>query len=40
MQAGWSPPDDILKHLTVDDRLLRERDDHTLPRHDRHPRPV
>lgn len=40
MQAGWSPPDDILNHLTVDDRLLRERDDHTRPRHDRYPRPV
>ena len=32
MQAGWSPPDDILNHLTVDDRLLRESDDHTSPR--------
>jgi hypothetical protein len=27
IQAGWQPPDDILKHLVVDDQLLRERDD-------------
>ncbi|HEY5456787.1 MAG TPA: hypothetical protein VIJ96_15090 [Acidothermaceae bacterium] len=27
LQAGWQPPDDILKHLVVDDQLLRERDD-------------
>ena len=32
MQAGWSQPDDILNRLTVDDRLLRERDDHARPR--------
>jgi hypothetical protein len=27
LQAGWHPPDDILKHLMVDDQLLREKDD-------------
>ena len=27
LQAGWRPPDDILRHLTVDDQLLREKDD-------------
>jgi hypothetical protein len=32
MQSGWSPPDDILNHLTVDDRLLHEGDDHSHPR--------
>jgi hypothetical protein len=30
LQAGWRPPDDILKHLTVDDQLLREHDDAAL----------
>ncbi len=29
LQAGWRPPDDILRHLTVDDQLLREKDDTT-----------
>jgi hypothetical protein len=27
--AGWEAPDDILKHLTADEQLLRERDDTT-----------
>ena len=27
LSAGWQPPDDILKHLTVDEQLLREHDD-------------
>ena len=31
LQAGWRPPDDILKHLTLDDQLLREKDDTTRP---------
>ena len=30
LRAGWHPPDDILKHLIVDEQLLRERDDTTL----------
>lgn len=29
LQAGWLPPDDILRHLVLDDQLLRERDDTT-----------
>ena len=31
LRAGWRPPDDILKHLTLDDQLLREKDDTTRP---------
>jgi hypothetical protein len=27
VRAGWSAPDDILRHLTLDERLLREKDD-------------
>ena len=27
IQAGWSAPDDILRHLMVDEQLLREKDD-------------
>ncbi|HEY3923979.1 MAG TPA: hypothetical protein VGL75_05395 [Acidothermaceae bacterium] len=29
LHAGWHPPDDILKHLTVDAHLLHEKDDTT-----------
>jgi len=31
VRAGWQRPDDILKHLTVDEQLLREHDDAGLP---------
>ena len=31
LQAGWQPPDDILKHLSLDDQLLREKDDTRRP---------
>lgn len=31
VQAGWQPPDDVLKHLIVDDQLLQEGDDGTYP---------
>jgi hypothetical protein len=31
LQAGWRAPDDILKHLTVDEQLLREKDDTSRP---------
>ena len=31
LQAGWHPPDDVLKHLVVDEQLLRETDDATGP---------
>ena len=27
IDAGWNAPDDILRHLVVDDQLLREKDD-------------
>lgn len=27
LQAGWRPPDDVLKHLIADEQLLREDDD-------------
>jgi len=29
LQAGWRPPDDVLKQFTVDEALLAERDDTT-----------
>jgi hypothetical protein len=28
-QAGWEPPDDVLRHLIGDELLLRQRDDST-----------
>jgi len=28
--AGWNAPDEVLRHLTLDDQLLRERDDMAL----------
>ena len=31
LQAGWQPPDDILKHLSADEQLLREQDDTARP---------
>jgi hypothetical protein len=30
--AGWDAPDDILRHLTVDEHLLLEKDDAALSR--------
>ena len=27
VRAGWNVPDDVMRHLTVDERLLRENDD-------------
>jgi hypothetical protein len=30
LQAGWQPSDRVLKHLMVDDQLLREGDDSAL----------
>jgi hypothetical protein len=30
-QAGWEPPDDVLRHLIGDELLLRQRDDSSLP---------
>ena len=32
VHAGWNPPDEILRHLTLDDQLLREGDDTALSR--------
>ena len=29
LQAGWRAPDDILRHLIVDEQLLRQQDDAT-----------
>ena len=31
LQAGWDPPDVVLQKLSVDDQLLREKDDAALP---------
>jgi hypothetical protein len=32
VHAGWDPADEILRHLTLDDQLLREGDDTALSR--------
>jgi hypothetical protein len=32
LHAGWNAPDEILRHLTLDDQLLREGDDTALSR--------
>src|SRR5665213_2615051 len=32
-QAGWEPPDDVLRHLIGDELLLKQRDDSSLALH-------
>lgn len=34
-QAGWDPPDDVLRHLIGDELLLQQRDDSSVALHEK-----